>query len=132
MENVPEEQKESVAPESVVAEAPVAAPAPEPTPAPAVSGNDVEDNKLVAALSYVSILFLVPLLAKKESPFCQFHAKQGLVLCVASFVFSFIPVIGWLANVGLLVVAIIAIIQTLSGKSWEIPVAYDLSKKINL
>jgi hypothetical protein len=37
--------------------------------------KDVADNKLVAALSYIWILFLIPLLAKRDSKFCQFHAK---------------------------------------------------------
>ena len=44
------------------------------------SDPDVEANKTVAALSYISILFLVPLLGKRDSKFAQFHAKQGLIL----------------------------------------------------
>ncbi len=94
--------------------------------------KDIEDNKYVAALAYLWILFLVPLLAKKDSPFAQFHAKQGLVLCVAAILFSFIPVIGWLVNVALFVVAVLAVIKTLSGEAWEIPYVKDAVKKINL
>ena len=37
--------------------------------------KDVEENKLIAAVGYLGILFLIPLLAKKDSPFAQFHAK---------------------------------------------------------
>lgn len=111
------------------------APAPAPAPKVTFDPKDVADNKLIATLSYIGILFLVPLLAKKESPFCQYHAKQGLVLCltwvVGSFVFWF-PIIGWLAGLVLLVVNIIAIVKTISGDSWEIPVIYDLSKKFNI
>lgn len=109
------------------------APAPVTPEAKVVFGEkDIADNKYVAALSYVWILFLVPLLAKKESPFAQFHAKQGLVLCVAAILFSFIPVLGWLANIAIFVVAVLAIIKTLSGEAWEIPYVKDAVKKINL
>lgn len=109
------------------------------TPTPAVAETktvfgekDIADNKYVAALSYIWILFLVPLLAKKDSPFAQFHAKQGLVLCIASIILSFIPFFGWLVNLGLFVVVVIALIKTLSGEAWEIPLVKDAVKKINL
>ncbi len=115
---------------------------PEPTPAPVTptpeapksvfDQKDIEDNKVVAAIGYLWILFLVPLLLKKESPFAQFHAKQGLVLCIAAIVFSVIPFLGWLANLALFVVAIMAIIKTLSGEAWEIPFVKDMVKKINI
>jgi uncharacterized membrane protein len=96
------------------------------------SEKDITDNKYIAALSYIGILFLIPLLAKKDSPFAQFHAKQGLVLCVVSILFSFIPFFGWLVNLGLFVVVVIALIKTLSGEAWEIPFVKDAVKKINL
>lgn len=104
-------------------------------PAPSFSSQDVEDNKYVAALSYIGLLFLVPLLVKKDSPFAQFHAKQGLVLCVAFFIGSFffwVPIIGWAAGLLLLVVDIMALIKTLSGKSWAIPGVGDVVKKLNI
>ena len=124
--------------EVVKAEEAVATPTAEPQTeakteaAPPVGSKDAEENKFVAALSYLGILFLVPLLVKKDSPFAQFHAKQGLILCVGFLVFSFIPFFGWLANLVLLVVAVVAIIQTLSGKMWEIPIVKDIVKKINI
>lgn len=106
-------------------------PTPE-VPKPVFDQKDIEDNKVVAAIGYLWILFLVPLLLKKESPFAQFHAKQGLVLCIAAIVFSVIPFFGWLANLVLFVVAIIAIVKTLSGEAWEIPFVKDMVKKINI
>jgi len=46
-----------------------------------------EDKQLgygaMAILAYTGILFLVPLLAGKESPFARYHANQGLVLLLA-------------------------------------------------
>ncbi len=114
--------------------APTPAPAPAPAPEhkPTFDPKDIADNKVVAALSYLWILFLVPLLAKKDSPFAQFHAKQGLIICVAGFILSMIPVIGWLLNIVLFVVVIMALIKTLSGEAWEIPLVKDGVKMINL
>ena len=97
--------------------------------------KDVEENKVVAALSYVWILFLIPLLAKKESKFCQFHAKQGLVLflieVVGCLVF-WIPIIGWILFIAVVVFAIIGILKALSGEYWEMPFIGEYAKKINL
>ncbi|MEI6596858.1 MAG: hypothetical protein WCL13_01430 [bacterium] len=93
--------------------------------------SDIEKNKTVAALSYFWILFLIPLLGKKHSKFCQFHAKQGLILFIISFV-AWIPVIGWLVGLAILVIAIMGIIKCLEGTWWKIPYIYDYSKKINL
>lgn len=97
--------------------------------------KDVEENKYVAALSYLGILFLVPLLLKKDSPFSQFHAKQGLVMtiafCVGGFIFWF-PIIGWLLAIALFVVDIMALVKTLSGEAWEIPFVGGVVKKLNI
>ena len=93
--------------------------------------GDVEANKVVAALSYVWILFLVPLLGKKDSEFVQFHAKQGLVLFLISFL-SWFPVLGWIIGIILIIISIMGIVKTLNGEKWEIPYIYNWSKKISL
>ena len=92
--------------------------------------KDVEDNKVLACLSYVGILFLIPLLARKDSKFCQEHARQGMVMFIAGLLIA-IPFIGWIWGLVVIVVDIISIINTLQGKFWKIPGAYDLSKKFN-
>lgn len=101
--------------------------------------QDIEDNKTVASLSYIFILCLVPLILKQGSPYAQFHARQGLTITVAWFVFwviGIIPLLGWLigffGTVALLVVSIMGIIKTLNGEAWQIPFIYEYSKKWNL
>ena len=42
-----------------------------------VDPREVEANKVLAAISYLGLLCLVPLFLKKSSPYVQFHAKQG-------------------------------------------------------
>ena len=96
-----------------------------------VINQDIKDNKTVAALSYIWILFLLPLLLKRNSKFCQFHAKQGLVLFIFSFV-TWFPIIGWLLGLAIIVASVMGIVKALSGESWKIPFVYGLSEKINL
>ena len=40
--------------------------------------NDVQSNKVMAILAYFGILFLIPLLAAKESAYARYHTNQGL------------------------------------------------------
>ena len=98
--------------------------------APKVGSKDVEENKIWAAIGYLGILFLIPLLAKKDSPFAQYHAKQGLVLFIAGLIVGFlsaVPFIGWfvLAPIGgilLLILFIIGLVNSLGGKTQPLPV----------
>ena len=103
----------------------------ETTPTP--SGEPTSDEKVMGAIAYLGILFLVPLLAKKDSKFAMFHAKQGMVLFIAEiiayiagFMLAFIPYFGWyldwLIYVVVGILALIGLIQALSGKYWELPV----------
>lgn len=94
-------------------------------------GSDVSDNKLLAAISYIWIIGLILLFLKKDSPFVQFHAKQATVLFIASVVFGFIPVLGWILNIVVFVFAIIGLISALQGKKTELPLVGDLARKIN-
>jgi len=98
--------------------------------------KDIEENKLIAALSYVWILCLVPLLLKRDSKFAQFHAKQGLVLFIievfASFFLMWLPVVGQLVALALLIISVVSFVKALSGEWWKIPYLYEWSKKINL
>ena len=102
---------------------------PEAHTVPTFDPKDIEDNKVVACLAY--IIFFIPMLAAKDSKFAMEHAKQGLVLLIVSIIILIagmvIPVIGWfligpLGSLLILIVAIIAIVKTLQGEFWEIPV----------
>ena len=93
--------------------------------------KDVQDNKLWALLGYLGILCLIPLLAKKDSKFAQFHAKQGLILLIGEF-FVWVPFFGWLLGLFILILWIMGIINVLSGKMKPLPVVGDLAAKINL
>ena len=64
------------------------------------------DTNLMAALSYLWLLSVVMLVVKKDDPFVLFHAKQGLVLFIASIVLWFIPFLGWLLQLAVFIMVI--------------------------
>ncbi len=89
------------------------------------SSSVSQEEKNIAVLSYLFLLFLVPLLLKRDSDFAQFHAKQGLVLAIAWFVvmiFGMIPFVGMLLWLFCLVLSIIGIVNALSGQKKPLPV----------
>lgn len=101
----------------------------------------LEDNtskgqeRKMAALSYVFILCLVPLLGDKKSAFVQFHAKQGLVLFVIEVfagLIAWFPIFGQLFVLSLFIVSVMGVVKTLRGEKWEIPFVYEWSKKVNV
>jgi hypothetical protein len=55
--------------------------------------KDVEENKMIASLSYIWILFVIPLFVKKESKFCVEHGKHGLALFIVDLVVGVISII---------------------------------------
>ena len=56
-------------------------------------GDDVSQNKVMAVLAYIGILFLIPLLAAKDSPYARFHTNQGLVLFLCEAVLGVVVAI---------------------------------------
>ena len=89
--------------------------------------QDIEKNKVMALLAY--IIFLIPLLAAKDSKFARFHTNQGLVLFLGGIIASVvavIPVIGWIvapiAGLVITVLAVIGILNALNGRAKELPV----------
>jgi len=96
----------------------------------------IEDDKLFAVLSYLLVLVFIPLFMKRNDPFIQFHAKQGLVIFVG-FVLSLIaaqwlPSLGSLLFIVLLIVDIIALVQALLGRRWKIPLIGELAQKFTI
>ena len=64
------------------------------------SPADVNQTKSLAWMSYLGVLFFVPLLVYQQSPYTKFHVNQGLVLFIVEVgsgilqrVFYFIPLV---------------------------------------
>lgn len=105
---------------------------PETVEVPKADTSDVETNKTMAIVGYiVPILFFVPMLAEKKSPFGMYHAKQQLNLLLAAIAVNIvggvIPFLGWfiilpLGTIALIVLAIMGIINTSKGEMKELPI----------
>lgn len=125
-------------------------PPPPPPGGPGYGGpaSGSSDRTLMVILAYVWILFLVPLLMKKEDADVQWHAKNGMGITIGEFVCWIIYwAIGWFAptaiacaagalsciiGVGFIVLRIICIVQGMGGKRFTVPVLTDLGQKINI
>ncbi len=99
----------------------------------------VQEGKLFAVFSYISILCFVPLFLKKDNRFAYFHAKQGLVVFIGEVlaaIFSKVPFFGpliqWVSIATFSLVSIIGIIQVLMGQYWKMPYVYPIAEKINI
>jgi fumarate reductase subunit D len=78
-------------------------------------------------LSYLSVLCLIPILAKKEDDFIKFHAKQGLMLFIieiAAGIIGVIPLFGGLVmTLGVLVCGLLSLAAySTSGRKVSLPV----------
>ena len=103
-----------------------------------VDAEDAEKNKIFGILAYVSILWLVPLMAAKDSPFAKYHANQGLVLfiieialwIVLTTIYYILDMLGlamvdfFLSFVWLVVLAlaVLGIVNAAAGKCVPLPV----------
>jgi uncharacterized membrane protein len=95
---------------------------------PKVETSDVEQNKPFAIIGYIiPILFFIPMLAEKKSPFDMFHAKQQLNLLLLSIAVNIfgrmIPFLGWfsITPIILIVLAIFGIINAAKGEMKQLP-----------
>ena len=102
--------------------------------------EDVQKNKGMAILAYLSWLLLIPLFCAKDSRFARFHVGQGITLAIfwacwwvveiivgaaTGWILFVGPVIGALAalpNIFFLVFAIIGIINAANGEEKPLPI----------
>ena len=97
--------------------------------------EDVEDNKIISLFAYIGILFLIPLLAAKQSRFARYHVNQGLVLFIFEiaitfplYLLSLIPTVGIIFSITgyvfdalFVVLMVLGIVNSVQGKAKELP-----------
>jgi uncharacterized membrane protein len=119
-------------------------PPPPPPPGGPVAGGS--DRMLMMVLSYIWLLFLIPLLTKKDDSEVQWHAKNGMALTI-------VEVLAWIvvgiagammrATVGcgpvglscivwvaFLVFRILAIVSASKGQRFRFPMITDWAEKM--
>lgn len=118
---------------------PVATPSTEPTETKAEKEKTTnaeaalltKSEKFLSALGYLSFFFLVPLLIKRDSSFCQYHAKQGMILTLiflVTAVVRVIPALNVLIGIMQLGVIVYSAFKANQGIRHEIPMVTDMAK----
>ena len=106
-------------------------------PAPQI--QSLNNEKVMAALSYFGILLIIPLMTDaKNNPFVKFHIKQGIVLLVAAVIVwvvaVMIPYLGIIIapilNLLLLALLIIGVMNVINGKQSPLPVIGKLADNL--
>ena len=89
-------------------------------------------SKLMAGMSYVSALFLVPMLLSKDDSFVAYHAKQGMKLFIAGIIGRIagsIIGLGWLVTLAQVYLAYVGVQNVLNGKRKPLPYVGELFEK---
>ncbi len=118
----------------------------------------IEEGKGIAWLSYLGILFVIPLITHRDNPYVIHHVKQGIGVFALWVVWTLWGIISWVLQmavsqfsdtatcctgplfslVGLaiavfaLVLSVIGIVKALSGELWVAPVVGPIADKIKL
>ena len=107
----------------------------------------MQNTKIFKILSYIGPLFLISLFVEqKDDPGVKLHCGQGMLLFVTEIILSivlgvvcaillFVPFIGWIiatllsavCSIGLLVLAIIGIVNAATDKDVPVPVIGGLA-----
>lgn len=111
---------------------------------------DIKENKLMAVLSYMWILVLIPIFVEKKSKYVKFHATQGLNVAIVSVgmailvavlktiirivffgslefgiggvLLTIVNLINMLVSIGVSVLEVLGIINVVQGKCKKLPV----------
>lgn len=83
--------------------------------------KDIEENKELAAVSYAWAMSVIVFLARRESKFVCFHAKQAIFLFGLSIIFWFIPYIGKFLELFVAIFMLIGFINAIKGDYFRLP-----------
>ncbi|MCB0462305.1 MAG: YtxH domain-containing protein [Flavobacteriaceae bacterium] len=85
--------------------------------------GDAKNVALVAHLTLIGwVIAFVMNGGDKKTEYASFYLRQMLGLMLFAIVLSFIPIIGWFANLIILVLWIMSLVGALSGEKKETPV----------
>ncbi|MFC1789738.1 DUF4870 domain-containing protein [Patescibacteria group bacterium] len=97
-------------------------------PQPQPKTEEGQKINVIALISYLGPLCLIPILTQEKNEFVKFHAKQGLILFISEaiiwFFVALLPIfyiILWIFNIAWLVLSIIGIINVTKNKKKELP-----------
>jgi len=93
----------------------------------------------MGVLAYVGPLVIISYLVAKDDRFVKFHVKQGLVLLIIEVAVWFLGMVFWplwiflnLVNLATFVLAIVGIINAISGKEKNLPLVGSYARHLNI
>ena len=86
------------------------------TPVTPLQGQE----RIAGALAY--IFFIIPMLMGTKTDFTMFHAKQSLMLLFCVILASFVPFLGWLISLCIVLISLWSLYQAYLGNKFVIPV----------
>ena len=87
-------------------------------------------ERTIAALSYFSFLAIIPFYLKKDSEFCRFHGKQGMLLAIFFVLAQLFAVIDFIDDLFKLIQVFFMFYMgfaALSGRWKKMPIGYNYS-----
>jgi uncharacterized membrane protein len=95
----------------------------------AADKQDIEQNKDIAAFSYLWIMSVVVFFLRRKSPFVRFHAKQAMVLFGLSLLVLLIPILNRLLELFILGLMGYGFLNAAQGLQKDIPIVGPLSRR---
>ena len=99
------------------------------------SSEDIEQTKVLSLFAYINFLFIIPLIACKDSKYARFHVNQGIILCITSVILSVAinvaemfsisyvyDILEAISSIGMTVLMIIGIVNATTGKAKRLPI----------
>ncbi|MBF0425471.1 MAG: hypothetical protein HQL66_06605 [Magnetococcales bacterium] len=94
-------------------------------------------QQLIALLSYLGVLCLIPLYFARDSAYAQFHARQGFVVFFIYIIGSFatvVPGLGPLLYILAVYIAaafsVLGLLSVLFARAWRLPVVHGLAARL--
>ncbi|WP_448549398.1 DUF4870 domain-containing protein [Thalassotalea fusca] len=87
--------------------------------------TQIDASRVFAIVSYLTVVgWLIALIINGRNRSCltSFHLRQSLGLILTAALLSFIPLIGWLLNVVVLLFWLIAIYRAFLGERYCVPI----------
>ena len=93
-------------------------------------------DMILAAVGYIGFLCVLPLIIRKDSEYCQHHARQALVLAIGIYFLDSLHILP-ATFVGIYLIVKYALIffsiyQALKGKKHKLPFIYGLAQKFQV
>ena len=94
-------------------------------------------SRILAVMSYLGVLSLVPLVMNRNDPYVQFHARQGVILWmweVLAIYTLLMPVVGKLffkfSSVACVILSVIGVLAVVLGRAWKFPIIGDWAARL--